>query len=253
MSISLQKASFWKRISAYLFDLILAVMLTVGLATLLSVILGYNSHIQKMENFYTQYEQAYGIDLNISEENYNKLTPEEQAVYQTANEAFGKDEQVRQTYDTMFNLTLVIISGSLLFSHLILYFGIPLFFRNGQTLGKKIFGLGVMRSNCVQITNPVLFIRTILGQYAIETMVPVLLLIMLYFNTIGIVGILVLLLIGILQIGVLMFTQTNSSIHDLLADTVVIDFASQQIFQTEEDLLAYKQELHEQEVANSQY
>ncbi len=253
MSISLQKANFWKRISAYLFDLILAIMVTVGLASLLSVVVGYDSHIEKMENFYTQYQETYGIDLNISQEEYDKLSQEEQAVYKTASEAFGKDEEVRKTYDTMFYLTLIIISGSLLLTHLILYFGVPLFFKNGQTLGKKIFGLGVMRTNCVKLTPPVLFIRTILGQYAIETMVPVLLLIMLYFNTIGIVGIAVLLLIGVLQIIVLSVTQTNSSMHDLLADTVVIDFASQQIFETEEDLLAYKKELHEQEVANSQY
>ena len=66
----------------------------------------------------------------------------------------------------------------------------------------------------------------------------------------NIVGIIVLALFFILQIGVMIATQTNSSIHDLLSDTVVVDFASQQIFDSEEELIAYKQKKHEEEVKN---
>ena len=57
-------------------------------------------------------------------------------------------------------------------------------------------------------------------------------------------------LLFVLQIGVMIATKTNSSIHDLLSDTVVVDFACQQIFDTEEELIAYKQAQHEKEVNN---
>lgn len=240
MTLSLQKANFWKRISAYLFDVILTVMLTIGLAAALSAVFGYDKHSARLGEYYTQYEETYGIDFDITEEDYNNLTQEEKDKYTEAQEALSKDENVLQVYNTIFYLTLAIISLSLLISHLVLYFVIPLFFHNGQTLGKKVFGLAVMRSNHVRISNPVLFVRAILGLYTIETMVPVLLIVMIYFNLMGIVGVITIALLQLLQIFVVVKTETNSSIHDLLSDSVVVDFASQEIFETQEEMLAYK-------------
>ena len=72
-----------------------------------------------------------------------------------------------------------------------------------------------------------------------ETMVPVLLVLMLFFGMLGGVGVITLGLFGILQIVVMIVTQTNSSIHDLLSDTVVVDMASQMIFDTDEERIAY--------------
>ena len=83
-----------------------------------------------------------------------------------------------------------------------------------------------------------------------ETMFPIFIIVMTYFGLLGIVGLVVLALFLILEIGVMIATQTNSCIHDLLSDTVVVDFASQQIFDTEEDLIAYKQAKHEEAVNN---
>ena len=39
-------------------------------------------------------------------------------------------------------------------------------------------------------------------------------------------------------------TRTNSCIHDRLAMTVVVDMASQMIFETPEDLLEFKKKEH---------
>ena len=153
MTISLQKASVWKRISAYLFDVIISVMVTVGFATALASILNYDGYTEQLKSYYAEYEQD-GIDFDISDEDYNKLSEEEKAKSQAAKEAFAKDERVLALYDTMFNTTLVIIGGSLLLTHLILYFAVPLLFKYGQTLGKKIFGLAVIRTHCVKATPP---------------------------------------------------------------------------------------------------
>ena len=54
-----------------------------------------------------------------------------------------------------------------------------------------------------------------------------------------IIGTATLLLLLVLQIGVMVKTQTNSSIHDLLSDTMVVDLVSQRIFETEEERVAY--------------
>ena len=252
MSISLQKGSFWKRISAYLFDLILTVIVTVGVATAVSAIVKYDNYSKELETHYTKYETLYNTDFDMTEEDYNALSETEKANYQAASEAFGKDQAVKAVYAKMFSLTLVILSVSLFVSITLIYFVVPLLFKNGQTLGKKIFGLAVMRTNCVKLTNPILFVRSILGLYTIETMVPVLIVTMIYFGVMGIVGTMTLFLLLGLQVVVMAVTQTNSSIHDLLSDTVVVDMSSQEIFESQEELIAYKEAMQAREAAKAE-
>jgi len=97
-----------------------------------------------------------------------------------------------------------------------------------------------MKTDGVKVNGVTLFIRAILGKYAIETMVPVLIILMIYWGTIGVVGPAVIFLILIVEAVVMISTRTNSLIHDLLANTVVIDAASQRIFDSPEARAAYK-------------
>ena len=57
--------------------------------------------------------------------------------------------------------------GGTFLAFLVWYFILPLLFGYGRTLGKKIFGLAVIRTNLVKVSNPVLFVRTIVGMFAI--------------------------------------------------------------------------------------
>lgn len=253
MSVSLQKASFWKRISAFLFDFIVTIMLAMGFAAGITAICGHDEKSAELNSYYEQYEQQYGIDFNISEEDYNTLSDAEKAVYDEAQKALNNDKGFQETYQDIFYLTLLMHGGGMFLAYLVWYFVIPLFFGYGMTLGKKIFGLAVIRTNFVKVSNPVLFIRTVIGMFAIETMMPLALLTMINFNMMGIVGLITIGLLEILQVAMLIVTKTNSSIHDLLADTVVVDFASQQIFDTQEDLMQYRQEEHAKAVENADY
>ena len=262
MSISLQKANFWKRISAYILDFILTVILTTGAALAVSAIVKYDACLEayqaRQEVFLQQIEDKHDINLQITEEEYNALSQEEKEAYDKAkgialqelDELLKADSEFMALHSKIFSLVLTISCISVLIGVAGAYFIVPLFLKNGQTLGKKVFGLAVMRTNCVKISNPILFVRSIVGLYAMETMFPIFLFIMVLFGMLNIVGIIVLALFFILQIGVMIATQTNSSIHDLLSDTVVVDFASQQIFDSEEELIAYKQKKHEEEVKN---
>ena len=251
--LTLQKANFWKRISAYLFDIILTVTLAIGFASLLSAVVGYDKHQEQLQNYYEYYEQTYGVDFDISEEDYNKLTEDEKLKYETAADALEKDEEVLATYSVIVSLSLVILSFSVLLGILSIYFIVPLFFKNGQTLGKKIFGLAIVRSNLVKVSTPVLFARTLFGMYAIETMFPLFLLAMLYFNLMGGVALITIGLLFVLQVAVLIVSKNNSSIHDLLSDTVVVEFASQRIFETQEALQEFIKEQQAIEAQNAAY
>ena len=253
MIFDLQKASMWKRISAFLFDFILLVIAIAGFAFLFSTVLGFNKHNTTLNDAYAKYEAEYGVVFDISQEEFIQMSETEQQAWNNAYQALVKDKEAIYSYNMVINLTLLIITLAVLFAYLALEFFIPIKFENGQTLGKKIFGVAVMRTDGIKVTAPLLFIRTILGKFTIETMIPVLICIMIFFNTIGIVGILILGLILLLQIILMISTHTNSCIHDVLAKTVAVDMQSQLIFDTEEEMIAYKNRVHAEQVARQTY
>ena len=224
-------------------DFILVVILTTGFAAVVSRIIGYDKQTNLLQTYYDKYEQLYlepyGIDLDITQEDYDKLTPEQKTIYQEQvakmETAMKDDAEVLAIYEKLITFSIVIISSSVLLAILSVYFVVPLFFKHGQTIGKKVFGLAVIRSNCVKASNGVLFVRILFGLYAIETMFPIMLLLMTYFGILTSVGPITVLGLAILQIVVIVRSNTNSCIHDLLSDTIVVDFASQQVFETNEE------------------
>ena len=176
MIYDLQKASTLKRISAYLLDLILLTVLATGIAFVLSGVLNYNQWSQAVTDGYAKYAQQFGVDLNITQEAYGALQEAEKAVYDAAFAAFNADAELIHAYNMLANIVLLIITFSILLSYLGLEFAVPLLFGNGQTVGKRVFGIAVMKRNGVKINAISLFIRTVLGKFAIETMIPVLML-----------------------------------------------------------------------------
>ena len=247
-----------KRISAFLFDLIIWFTLVVGLAWAIFAIADYDKYAvgyeEVKEKYITQYEEEDGIGLGITAEEQEKLTAEEKEKYneamQKADEAFGKDPEARYNYTMMISVLMVAISLSILISYLILEFAIPLFLGNGQTFGKKIFGVAVMYVNGVKLNTVGLFVRIILGKYAVETMVPVMIIILVLLGEMGIVGTAALVLLLAFELGLIIMNKTRPLIHDALAHTVTVDMASQMIFDSEADMIAYKKRIHAEAVSN---
>ena len=135
---------------------------------------------------------------------------------------------------------ILTVSLGLFIAVLIWEFIVPLFLKDGRTVGSLIFGIAVMRSNGVRISHISLFIRAILGKYAIETMISVYIIMMIFMNAIGIVGPLVICGILLMQLILIISTKNNQLIHCILSDTVVVDYGSQRIFDSQEDLLEHK-------------
>ena len=73
MTADLQKASLWKRMSAYLFDIIILAIVSIGAASALSAAFGYDGYTENMTRFYEQYQEQYGVDFGISAEDFEKL------------------------------------------------------------------------------------------------------------------------------------------------------------------------------------
>ena len=253
MRFEIQRADFWKRISAFLFDFIMLGIVVVGVATLLSVVFNYDYYADIANEVEAEYAERYGIDPNISSEDFNALTEEQKAPYIACDEARQKDERLIIAYNIMMNLVLLIVSVSILVGFLIMEFAVPLFFKNGQTLGKKAFGLGVVHTNGVRLKGQAHFIRSVIGKCVIEVMVPVYIFLMILFGSLGIVGTAVLVLLFILEIFVIATTKTRSAIHDLISDCVVVDFSSQMVFENADELMEYKTRIHAEEVNKKEY
>ena len=240
-----QKASMWKRISAALFDFILLSIVIVGMACLLSFAVGFDSQRDYLDEISKTYEDNYNVKFDVNE---SELTEEEKVRYEEALKARSEDSEYVRTFVMLFNCTVLIVVFSILLGYILMEFIVPLIFKNGQTLGKKIFGIGVMREDGVRISPLLLFIRTVLGKYTLETMLPILILAMLIFQILGIVGWSILLIMFVLQIVLLIFTKARTPLHDKLAHTVTVDFASQMIFDSVEDMIAYKKKIHAEQV-----
>jgi uncharacterized RDD family membrane protein YckC len=247
MNPDIQKASMLKRIIAWMFDSMLVVILAIMVATWLSAVLNYDARAEELENHYLRIEETYGVDFDITQEVYEALSPEQQAQFDKAYEDLSTDEETMTVYNLLISLTIVIISLSTLAAVILIELVVPLLFGNGQTLGKKIFGLALMRTDCVKITPLMLFIRTILGKFSVETMVPLLVGLMMLWGVIGIIAPIVLLGILALQVILMVRSEANCAIHDRLAYTVVVDYNSQLIFKTPEEAIAYRDSISKTE------
>lgn len=253
MIYDLQKAGMWKRISAFLFDNILLLVAIVGIAALLSTMLGYDKHSDTLNAAYEKYETQYGITFDTTQEDYEAMTEAEKANYDAAYEALTADAEAMYAYSMMVNLMLVILSGAILLSMFIFEFAVPMLFGNGQTLGKKIFGIAIMRTDGVKVSGPLMFIRTILGKFTIETMIPVIILFMMFLGTIGIIGPFIFIVLLVLQCIMLVMSKSGRLIHDYLAKTVAVDMSSQMIFDTVEDMVEYKKSVAAEKAATQDY
>ena len=268
----LKKIGIVKRASALLLDAILLAVLTTGFMFLVSLMCNYSYEEKLSTQYYTQWEDFrkeyvadvaiyYGYDYEVKpDDDYviskngeksslNELMKSldnsngEDAGTKSAYEAYKKlppVQIVNYQYKYVYTLLFMMTSVGTLLAYLVLEFILPIILKNGQTVGKKVFGICLVRPNCVKITTLSLFARTILGKYAIETMFPILLVFLFRFGGLGIWAIILLAALTLLNIILFFALKNRTPIHDVLACTVVVDMKLQMIFRSEEELVEKK-------------
>ena len=257
MNYDLQKANPLKRLTAWLLDAILLCVLTTCFIWAVSDIVGLSNKTADLNAYYEHYEAEYNVSFTTDQESYNAMTEQERQDYdarlEKAQEAMVNDPAVMDAYLAWVQSLILAVCIGIFLAKLILEFLIPLWLRNGQTVGKKVFGLAVMRTNSVQINGVRLFIRAILGKYTIETMVPVFMLILAFTGAMGGLAMLLVMVLFAVQIILMITTPTNARIHDLMADTVVVDMQSQLIFDSEQSRTEYQQRIAAEKAQQSPY
>lgn len=234
-------------------DGILVVILATGIACLLSFVLGYDSYTDQVQAAYATYAEAYGVTFEITAQEYEAMTEQALQNYDAAYSALVADKEAMYAYNMMMNLMLLITTLSILGAILLLEFVVPLILHNGQTVGKKVFNLGLVRTDGVKVNTMQLFTRTFLGKFAIETMIPVYVVLMLFWGNGGGMGLLLLLGLAIAQLVIVITSRSNAMLHDLMAGTAVVDISSQMIFPTTEDLIDFKKKVAAEQAARQAY
>lgn len=270
----LKRIGIVKRASALLLDVILLAVLTTGFMFLISLMCNYSYEEKLSASYYKAWEDFrkeyvgdvavyYGFDYEVKSDgdyviskNGEKSSLNE--LMKALDNSDGKDAGTKAAYDEykklppvetvnfqykyVYNLLFMMTSVGTLLAYLALEFILPIILKNGQTVGKKVFGICLVRPNCVRITTLSLFARTILGKYAIETMFPILLvfLFLFLFGGLGALAIILLAALALLNIILFFALKNRTPIHDLLAGTVAVDMKLQMIFKSEEELVQKK-------------
>ncbi len=279
----LRKIGIVKRASALLLDAILLAVLTTGFMFVISLICNYRgeeqlatqyfdewedfriTYVEDVANYYGYVYESDGATYTITKDGQpttlNNLIEElvasegKDAAIAVAYEKYQNlpsVEKVNAQYQYVYTLLFMMVSVGLLLAYLILEFLLPLIFKNGQTIGKKIFGVGLVRLDCVKISNLALFARTIVGKFAIETMFPTLLVFLFFFGGMGVLAIILFAAITLLNVVLFFATRNKTPIHDILSGTVAIDIKLQMIFESAEELAEKKALLQKEIVKNTQ-
>ena len=256
MDLDIQRASMWKRISAWLFDSILMISVVVLVAYVLSGIFHYDQHNARLNAAYEKYQAQFDVEFGRPEAAEDATDEEKEAYkqrYAEAEVALKADPEAIDAYGEVSNLVLLIPTISLFVAMLLMEFIIPMLLKNGQTLGKKIFSLGVVRVDAVKMSGVQTFVRAILCKYTVGLMIP---LYMLIFFLLGIMGgIAVLLAFGLMLVQLLcpLFNRDHRGLHDLLSGTVTVDLPSQKVFKDAQERLDYMKKVHAENAARQDY
>lgn len=273
----LRKIGIVKRASAWLLDAILLAVLATGFMFVISLISDFDRQQELASQYYSEWEdfrkeyipsvaEYYGFTYSETDGGYTVEKDGETAslddVVRALIESEGKDADtaeafsvysalppaasVSKQYELVYNLLFMMVSLGIFLSYLVLEFLLPIIFKNGQTVGKKIFGICLVRPDCVKITSLALFTRAILGKFAIETMFPILLVFLFLFGGLGLLAIILFAAILLLNCILFFATKNRTPIHDLLAGTVAADIKIQMIFESEEELNEKKALYHKE-------
>ena len=249
----LQKATIWKRMAAWLLDTILIAVLAVGAAAAISSFMDYDATANELDAIYDQYGTQYNVDLRITQAEYNAMNVAQKGNFDAAMNALNSDEKALYLFNKVINTTLLIVTFGLLAGIMILEFAVPLLLKNGQSLGRKCFGIALVRPDGVKLNNVQLFIRVLLGKYTVCSMLPAYLLILLFHGNLRLPGLLILFGLLITQLCLLIFTQNHVGIPDQMAGTVQVDLASQKVFESTEELIAYTRRIHADRAKRQDY
>lgn len=247
----MDKRMILKRIGAYIIDFSIITIIVMGLSN--SKI---NPNLQKYNQYYdnysSEYEEYVGFSTELKDiDKDNKITSESYEKIASSYPSYGKfideslidkdlkdkdieniSEKVNNEFTEKYKHSLYNIEKySLFYNSLtiivtILYCGVFPLFTDGQTLGKKIFKIRIVKTdnNNAKFIN--YFLRTIILYDVIFLLINIVLVNVLKYNTFYIANYVLSLLKSFVRWSIIIMILTrkdNTGLHDLIAKTKVIE------------------------------
>ena len=234
-----KKAKRIKRLAAFMIDVICIIIVFTGVLYLAATISNY-------ANMSAELEQLY-IDLGV------KIPGEKEGQYvfceignkeceDALKTLYGMDE-FYVLFDGVQNFLIYGPIGSLFVSLLIFELIVPLILKNGQTIGMKLFNVGLISKNDIRVKPLQIFVRFLFGKFIINGIVPLLGILYIFVSDgAGITGAMLLLLFLIANLACYGVGKNYTFVPDTLSGVYPIDMQEQIFFDSEAQLMAAKAE-----------
>ncbi len=225
----------FKRIAAYFIDMVIVSIVVFGLTNIKQINYQYDNHekvskeyqkyIDKYEKLEDKYEDAKDDykDKKITKEEYNKI----KSSYNDYKK--GYEKQIKKfNYEISKNS---VISTIISIAIVIAYFGIFQFSMNGQTIGKKLMKLKVVKNKKGELTIFNYLIRCAILNGVIINLVLIIFVNIFSANDFYMANYIVSNIQSIVEILILIMifmTSDARGLHDYIAGTKVIDISNKQ-------------------------
>ncbi len=213
----------YKRVIALLVDFIVCIQFFAFFQFLITPILNNNFNYQGLLEEYQNklVEHGLGYYEFDSETNSNIYVSYEigdgeghitQEKYDNASATFKNDSLAMEISNKVTTISMIGTSVELFLAILPNYLLFPLLFKNGQTLGKKIMKIAITDKNGCKLRFHLLLMRNVVGLFLFDLLVSYL--------CIFIINIPLVILVSI---AMALFSKEKRTIHDLIANTYVVD------------------------------
>ena len=221
------------RIAAFILDTVLFLILFTGVLYLISLIFGFDALHDTLRA--EQIKEGYLI-LN-AETNEYEIISKDHPNYDVVIENVSNNALLMDTLFTVnqFSMNAPLIALAIVM--FILEFVVPMFLKNGQTVGMKFFKIALISNNNLAITTTQLFARCIIGKIAVLGIIPMLAILYIFLNAGGgLFGTIILLVVVIIQIIMLIKNKNHEGIADKIANVYPVNFTETVIYKTQKEL-----------------
>lgn len=148
-------------------------------------------------------------------------------------EAFKNDEVAFSAYNAIVKYRIGFYAFSSFLALLIINIVFPLIFKNGQTLGKKVFELGLVSKKGIKVSFANIGLRFLIGIFAFEVF-PFML--YLAVSNVFSIGLFLGMALFFVNFCLFIFTKNHTMVHDYVGGTIVVDLHTTIVFNSIEEM-----------------
>ena len=231
------RASQVKRAAAYLIDLILFLVVFTGVLYLVSIIIGFQDSLDKLNAMMEQYQVCEDENNPVCIQNWENFNKDSTAVYYS---------------NKTIELLLIVFSVSVIVTNILYELIIPLCLKNGQTVGLKVFNLGFIDNEGVKVRPIQVFVRFLFGKTIVNILIPFysFLFYTMYGGLPGMIAGLLAFGIPVMNILLFLFGPKKCGFANLIGGVFVVDLEDTYIFENKEELIKMKCEFVKKQSTN---